>query len=130
MAYVGEAVRQLAVGVELARDVPRAQARAEPQVDALAAGGALDEGGVELGVVGGEHRPVEASGELGERGAQRRGVAHLAAGEPVDAARADALPRPSEAHERAPLLNHLAAGEHNKAYLQDPVAGGSTPLTS
>ena len=66
-AEVGEAVGQLAVGVEAAGQLQRAQPAAERQRDVVAVGGPLDEGGVELGVVGGEHGAGEAVAQLVER---------------------------------------------------------------
>ena len=80
--------------------------------------------GVEVGVVGSEHRAVEPAGELGERRTQRRRVAELAAGQAVHLARADALPRPAQPHERAPLVGDLSADDGDEPDLEDPVASG------
>ena len=66
-ADVGEAVGELAIGVEAAGQLQRAQPAVERQLDPGPAGRLLDEGGVELGVVGGEHGAVEPAAELGER---------------------------------------------------------------
>ena len=79
-AEVGQAVGQLAVGIEAAGQLQRAQAAAERQRHVVAVGGPLDEGGVELGVVGGEHRPGEAVAQLVEHGVGLRGAAQRSAG--------------------------------------------------
>ena len=99
----------------------------ETQRDVFAARRALDERGVEVGVVGGEHRAVEPAGELGQRRAQRRRVPQLPAGQAVHVARTDALPRPTQPHERAPLVGDLTADDGDQADLEDAVAPGREP---
>ena len=83
-AQVGQAVGQLAVGIEPAGQVERAQPPVDAQRDAVAAGGPLEELGVEVGVVGGEHGPSSRPASSARTRARARRVAQVAAGDAVD----------------------------------------------
>ena len=83
----------------------------------------LDELGVEVDVVGGEHTAVEPSGELDEGVAQRRRRAQRSAGDAVDVAWADAVPPVAEADECRPAIDHGAVGiDGDNGDLQEVVA--------
>ncbi len=79
-AQVGEPVEELAVGIEAAGELQRAQPAIERERHAGAAGGALDERGVELGVVGREHGAVETAAQLFQRVGRPRRAAQRAGG--------------------------------------------------
>ena len=91
-AQVGQSVGELAIGIELPGQVERAHPPVDHQWNLCSPSGALDELGIEVGVVGGEHAALEPSGELGERIACCRCRTQRSAGDAVDVARADAVP--------------------------------------
>ena len=70
-AQLGQAVGELAIGVESAGEVEGAHPPLDDESERPSTPrGTLDELGVEVGVVGGEHAAVEPAGELDEGGAQ------------------------------------------------------------
>ncbi len=97
-----------------------------------AAGRLLDELGVEVGVVGGEHGAVEPRGAA--RRARRRPAGRVRrrpAGDAVDVARTDPAPRPGAAGRGSTTVDDGAVGlDGDEADLQDAVARGSTARTS
>ncbi len=92
LAQVAQAVRTLPLGVEPARHPQRAQrmleALADRVVERSAASRSLQEAAVELGVVGGEDRPVRAVAELGQHVVERRRALQRGAGDAVHVGRA------------------------------------------
>ena len=63
-AQLGKAVSELAIGIETPGQREGAHASLEDEVDARSASRLLEELGVEVGVVSGEHPAVEPGGQL------------------------------------------------------------------
>ena len=125
-AQVGQSVGELAIGIELPGQVERAHPPVDHQWNVCSPSGALDELGIEAGVVGGEHAALEPSGELGERIACRRCRTQRSAGDAVDVARADAVPPAARAYERRPAFDHGAGGiDGDHGDLQHVIAFGT-----
>ena len=108
-AQVGQSVGELTIGIELPGEVERAHPPPDHQWNLCSPSGALDELGIEAGVVGGEHAALEPPGELGERIQRRRCRTQRSAGDAVDVARADAVPPAARPYERRPAFDHGAS---------------------
>ncbi len=119
-AEVGQPMEQLAVRVETAGELQRAQPAIECERHTGPARGALDERGVEVGVVGGEDGAVETAPQLLEGVCAAWRTAQPPAAEAVHLAWADAAPRPRQPHEALPALADRAVRlDRHHADLQD-----------
>ena len=122
-AHGDEAVGQLAVGVEAARQLQRAEPAAERERHVRPVGGPFDERRVELGVVGDEHVAREAIAQLVEHGVDPGRATQRAAGDAVHPARPDPAPRPPQRHERRPRVDDGAVElDRHDPDLEDAVA--------
>ena len=115
--------------IERPRHAQRAQCAAGRQRDPAACAARLDEGQVEAGVVGGDHRALEAGGELGDHLTLTRGVAQVVAGDAVHVARPEPGDRPPPwAYVAAPPRHDLAVGiDDDHGDLQQAVTSRSEP---
>ena len=96
---IGEAVRQCATRVELARQPKRAQRGDRLERRARPTRRTLDEGPIEIDVVGGEHCAVETPPEVGEHLTLVRRTSQVGPADAMDATGANPLQRPSQPDE-------------------------------
>jgi len=109
LADVGEAVRERALRVELARQPQRADVRREGEVDAGPPRAAAQEGDVEASVVRRERGAVQTATQFADDVAFARRGPELSPAEPVDVARTEPEHPPEpRAHEAAPRVEHGA----------------------
>jgi hypothetical protein len=128
-AQVGEAMGQLAVGIEAARQSERAQRIADREDNAVGLAGLAQEVGIEIGVVRHEASIAQAGRELGQHLVSWGRFEHHLPTDAVDADGADAEPpAPAGCDEAGPPIEHTTVAiDHDQADLQHVMAAQRQP---